>query len=187
MFFIRCAVHTFLAKCNYCFLSMRCYQVQLRFMSYPCWQFNKGSLNILLNIIRTSQCAPAKPIKFAAKNNSVYLIHCKEKSLEFNFSNRLLRALYVLCLLLSVKLDFSCVDICIDAKREFISLYPSLTLTIIHTLSLSLLMPKNLLKEIYMKWTYICSNYRVKCFEVEPWIINDLFMKRTFFYFSGIN
>lgn len=101
---------------------MRRYQVQLCSMTYPCRQFTRVSLDILLSIIRTSQCAPAKPIKFAAKNNSLYLIHCKEKSLEFNFSHRLLGALYILGLLLSVKLDFSCVDICVDTKRELISL-----------------------------------------------------------------
>lgn len=135
-FLTRCAAQALLAICNYWFLSTGRYQVQLCFMSYPCWQFNRGSLDILLNIIRTRQCAPAKPIKFAAKNNSLYLIHCKEKSLEFNFSDRLLGALYVLCLLLSVKLDFSCVDICVDAKRELISLALLLSHSRLYTQSL---------------------------------------------------
>lgn len=134
---------------------MRQYQVQLCFMSYPCWQFNRGSLDILLNIIRTSQCAPGKPIKFAAKNNSLYLINCKEKSLEFNFSDRLLGALYVLCLLLSVKLDFSCVDICVDAKRELISLALLLSRSLLFTQSLPYSCLKfYLMKSIWNKPTY---------------------------------
>lgn len=166
-FLIRCAAQAFLAICSYCCLSTRRYQVQLCCVSYPCWQFNRGSLDILLNIIRTSQCAPAKPIKFAAKNNSLYLIHCKEKSLEFNFGDRLLGALYVLRLLLSVKLDFSCVDICADAKRELISLVLLLSHPRLFTDSSSFSCWKiYLMKSIWNKPTY---NYLVLVIGISAW------------------
>lgn len=186
-FVIRCAAQPSKQICNYCFLSMRQYQVQLCFMSYPCWQFNRGSLDILLNIIRTSQCAPGKPIKFAAKNNSLYLINCKEKSLEFNFSDRLLGALYVLCLLLSVKLDFSCVDICVDAKRELISLALLLSCSLLFTESL----PYSCLKLYLMKsiWNKPTYNYLALIKGLSAcWKWNlGLQMACLCFFSSGIN